>query len=154
MKTKLLLVFLLCLGSFQIFAQQDSTTEKTGSFLVQFNQDNALGFFPAVFGNLNLNPNLDLTYYAIFWTNPTFGTASAGTNLWTETGIGVGLPALDGALYFNPSIALTHGNLQSGNTQGVIAEGIAPSLAIFYVDDRFEAEGYFIFYKNLRSENP
>ncbi|MCB0642323.1 MAG: hypothetical protein KDC44_11820, partial [Phaeodactylibacter sp.] len=155
MKTKVVTLFLLCFGMQTAIAQSDTLPAKNpGTFLVQIKQDNALGFYPGVFGSLGINPDLDFTFYAVFWTNPTFGTASAGTNLWTETGIGLGLPALDGSLYFNPSLGFTHGNLQSGNAQGVIGEGVAPSLLILYLEDRFEAEGFFIYYKNLRSDNP
>lgn len=105
-------------------------------------------------GGFPLGDRFDLTTYAIFWTNPTFGSPSSGANLWTETGIGISSYTLEERLLLNPSLGLTHGSLLSGGEQGVLAEGIVPSFLGLYLDDRFETELFVAYYQVLRKEGP
>jgi len=42
----------------------------------------------------------------------------------------------------------------SGGIQGVIGDGIVPSLTAFYLDDRFEVELFGAYYKAMRREGP
>lgn len=150
MKTKFWALCLL-LGSFQaLFAQSDTLEKAPSTLMIQFTQDNALGFYPAIFGSVGLNQDLSLTYYGLFWTNPSFGNLNFGTNLWTETGIGLGLSTLGGRLYVNPSVGFTHGRLQSGGANSILAEGMAPSIAIIYTDKWVEADAFFIYYWGIR----
>ena len=67
---------------------------QTSTFSVALNQDNAFGFAPAVYGSFGIKEKLDFTYYGIFWTNHAY--TNEGGDAWTETGIGLGFPALDG----------------------------------------------------------
>ena len=119
-----------------------------GTFTVALNQDNAFGFAPAVFGSFGLNEKIDFTYYGIFWTNHAY--TNDGGDAWTETGIGLGFPALDGKAYINPSIGFTHGSLLSNSPTGKLGEGLVPNVAVFYTGDKLETEFYLGYYKALR----
>ncbi|MEM1218248.1 MAG: DUF6733 family protein [Bacteroidota bacterium] len=128
--------------------------QETGSFQLVLNQDNAFGFYPQVVGSRPISERFDLTAYGLFWTNPSFGSPATGTNFWTETGIGISSTTLQDRLVINPSIGFTHGNLLSGAEQGLLAEGIVPSLLLLYLDDRFETEAFVAYYQVLRREGP
>lgn len=86
-------------------------TAQTSTFSVALNQDNTFGFAPAVYGSFNIKEKFDFTYYGIFWTNHAY--TNEGGDAWTETGIGLGFPAIDGKAYINPSLGFTHGSLLS-----------------------------------------
>lgn len=145
----LLVLLVLCRFSI-VYAQ----SEKPASTLsVTATQDPAFGFYPLVNGSFGLKPNLSLTFYGIFWTNPSFANAPAGTDWWLETGTGLSFTLAEGLL-LNPSIGFTHGKLLSGGQQGVIADGMVPNLAVFYNKGRFESELYGAYYKSLRKEGP
>jgi len=150
MKIKLLsLCVVLCLG-LNAFAQQDEKVPST--FTLVLNQDNVFGFYPAVFGSFGLNDKLSLTYYGIFWTNPSYGSLSDGADLWLETGVGLSFTAFNDQLIINPSLGLTHGKLLSADVQGAIGEGLVPNLAMFLFEDLFEAEGFVAYYKALNTK--
>ena len=121
---------------------------QTSTFSVALNQDNAFGFAPAVYGSFGIKEKLDFTYYGIFWTNHAY--TNEGGDAWTETGIGLGFPALDGKAYINPSLGFTHGSLLSNSPAGSFGEGIVPNVVAFYADDKLETEFYFGYYKALR----
>ncbi|HMQ63674.1 MAG TPA: hypothetical protein PKE06_23530 [Flavilitoribacter sp.] len=145
-----LLVFIsLIAGS--LSAQSADTTATPETFNLVLGLDNAFGFNPAVYGSFGLDAEsgASFTYYAIFWTNPSYGTFVDGSDLWLETGAGIGFTGLSGRLYLNPSIGLTHGKLLSDSPRGVPAEGIVPSMVAVFTEGRFEAEGYFAWYKAL-----
>lgn len=144
----LLVMLVLC------FVNLQAQEEKTPSTLsITATQDPAFGFYPLVSGSFGLKPNLSLTFYGIFWTNPSFANTPAGTDWWLETGTGLSFTAAEGLL-FNPSIGFTHGKLLSGGQQGVIADGVVPNLAAFYNKGHFETEFYAAYYKSLRKEGP
>ena len=134
------------LAAFFCFLQL--STAQTSTFSIALNQDNAFGFAPAVYGSFGIKENLDFTYYGIFWTNHAY--TNEGGDAWTETGIGVGFPALDGKAYINPSLGFTHGSLLSNSPSGSFGEGIVPNVVAFYADDKLETELYFGYYKALR----
>ena len=122
--------------------------DSTATFSIAINQDNAFGFAPSAYGSFGTKAKVDFTYYGIFWTNHAF--SNDGVDNWLETGIGLGIPLLDGNLYCNPSVGLTHGSLLSGEAEGRFAEGIVPNLAAFYDDGRLEGEMYFGYYKTIK----
>lgn len=155
MKTRTTLISLLLLTPFLLFAQTEdnSGAEKApSSFSLAINQDNAFGFYPAIYGSFGLNKNTSLTFYSIFWTNPQYGTAEAGTDLWTEMGIGLGFSLWDDQILLQPSIGFTHGRLLSGQPEGVAGDGIVPSLVAFYFGQRLELEAFFSYYRSMRRD--
>ena len=134
-----------------LFGQEDAPPS---SITLVLNQDNAFGFYPAVFGNIGVTAHSGVTFYGIFWTNASFGSPAAGADLWTETGVGWNWSVLNNRLLLNPSLGVTNGKLLSGGAQGVIADGIVPGFTGFYLDDRFEVELFGAYYKALRREGP
>lgn len=153
MKTfKLLLIPLLFLQTF-CFAQEENELVPS-TFSIAINQDNAFGFYPAMYGSFGLSDELSFTYYGLFWTNPSYGNFVSGTDNWLEAGIGLSFSFLEDRVLFNPSIGTVHGKLLSDAREAKVMEGIVPSIATFYLDDRFEAELFFAWYKGLKSEGP
>ena len=69
--------------------EMDKKTRASG-LAVNIVQNNVGGFFPVFLGHVNLKPNLNATWYSVFWTNPSFGTLDVGGDLWLETGAGLG----------------------------------------------------------------
>ncbi|MEM8523092.1 MAG: DUF6733 family protein [Bacteroidota bacterium] len=126
--------------------------EKASGIAINFVQNSVGGFFPVFLGHVNIKPNLNFTWYNIFWTNASFGTLEAGKDLWLEHGVGLGFSALDGKLYINPSLGLTHGKFLSGGESTVVGDGIVPSVFSLYNQGRFESEFYLAYYKSLRKE--
>lgn len=124
------------------------------TFAVQVLQNNAAGFYPLVLGSYGLSKKLSLTYYGVFWTNPTFGSPESGSDLWFEYGVGLGFKAAGNRLFLNPSMGFTNGKFLSGGEQNVIGDGIVPSLFALFNEGPFETEFYFSYYKSLRSEGP
>ncbi len=153
MKIKTLLIIL---GStyfaFTAKAQEANPTDPSSSFEVFLNQDNAFGFYPKVSGSFKLIDNINLSFYGIFWTNPSFGNSFDGTDTWLETGLGVQFLALADRIKINPFVGFTHGKVLSDNFEAILAEGIVPGLSIQFLDNRFEVEGFFSYYKALKSK--
>jgi len=156
------LVFLLFLLRVLAFPTQgigqDETSDSTSeAFLLTLNQDNVFGFNPAVYGSFGLGKDgvsegVSLTYYSIFWTNPSFGTLFDGSDLWLETGVGLGFTGLSERLFLNPSLGLTHGRVLSDSPRGAFAEGIVPSITALFKDGMLEGELYFSYYKALQNK--
>ncbi|MEM6709999.1 MAG: DUF6733 family protein [Pseudomonadota bacterium] len=127
------------------------------SFTLLTSQDNFFGFYPSFNGLVEVNDNMDFSFYGILWTRDAFGTTGTGDDLWTEFGAGVNLKYMDGRLNVKPQIGITNGSLLSGgetdsdgNTGGYFLDGIVPSLTINYADDRFESEWYSGYYLAAR----
>lgn len=139
---------------FSFFSEINAQQEPSSSLTLVINQDNAFGFYPAVFGNIGVNEQSGVTFYGIFWTNTSFGTPATVTNLWTEVGVGWNWGALDGRWQINPSLGITNGRLLSGGAQGVVGDGIVPGLTSFYLSGRFEVELFGAYYKALRRKGP
>ncbi len=116
--------------------------------------ENAFGFYPVVYGGVGLSPSLDLTFYGVFWTNPSFGMPATtfSSDLWMENGFGIGFNAFDGKAYINPAIGFTHGKFLSGGEQSVAFEGIVPSLSLYFTPGKLDAEVYISLYQHLRDE--
>ncbi len=108
------------------------------------------GFHPVFLGHIGLRPKLDLTFYTVFWTNPSFGTLDQGNDLWLETGVGLGFKTLENKLFINPSLGITSGKFLSGGNQTLLAEGFVPSIFLLYNDKRFEFEFYAAHYTAAR----
>lgn len=144
---------LLVLFSFS-FSLNAQDQEKPSSITLVINQDNAFGFYPAVFGSFGVTGQSSMTFYSLFWTNASFGSPATVSDLWTEVGLGWSWSLLDGRWLINPTLGLTNGKLLSGGAQGVIGDGIVPGLTSFYLDDKFEVEIFGAYYRALRREGP
>ena len=149
-KTYFLLLFLW--GPILLSAQESEKVPPT--FTVAVNQDNAFGFYPSVFGTFGVNDHLSFSYYGLFWTNPSFDVSGQASQFWTEMGVGLNFNVFNDHLNLNPSVGFTHGNLLSGGPTGVVGDGFVPSITGFLLDERFEAELFFAYYKALRKEGP
>lgn len=152
-------------------AQSDAPTERNERFTVVLNQDAFFGFYPTFNGLIPVSDNVDLSFYGILWTTPSFAssaiaggpTLASGSDLWTEFGIGANFILADGKLMVKPQIGLTNGALLSGGvlnangapsgSGGNFADGIVPSLTINYSDSSFEAEFYGGYYAALANRN-
>ena len=120
------------------------------SFAIDIKHNSVAGFYPVFLGSTGLNDKLDLTFYSIFWTNPAFGNPETGSDLFLETGVGLGFKLAGDKLFVNPTLGIAHGRFLSGGTENLLAEGLVPNLFTLYNDDRFEVEAYLAYYKALR----
>jgi hypothetical protein len=151
-------------------AQASSTpAPRDERFSVVLNQDAFFGFYPSFNGLIPVSDNVDLSFYGILWTTPSFastalaGQGPSGSDLWTEFGIGANFILNDGKLQIKPQIGITNGALLSGGvldandvptgTGSNFGDGIVPSLTINYSDDSFEAEYYGGYYAALANRN-
>ncbi len=150
MKTKTTLFFTF-LFAFQLSAQKGEDFPAS-TFALVTNYDNMFGFYPAAYGSFGVKENLSFTYYGMLWTNPSFGSPQTGTDSWLETGFGLSTALGGGKWLLNPSLGITHGKLLSGGEEGVIAEGIAPSMTVLFQDGVMELEAFGVWYKALRRE--
>ena len=153
--TNILLFILFMLGGKGVLAQPSDSVMKSdhSTFAMQINQDNTFGFFPMIFGSIGLKKT-DLTFYAVFWTNPIFANADGSGSL-IETGIGLGFTK--GNWYINPSLGFTHGSFTNGRNQGgsgrpTIGESIVPGVTVFFKTEKLESEFFTAYYQNLRKE--
>lgn len=142
-----------CTGKSLLAQQSDSLKSDHSTFTLQLNQDNTFGFFPMVFGSIGLKKT-DLTFYAVFWTNPVFANDDGSGSL-IETGIGLGFSK--GNWYINPSLGFTHGSFTNGRDQlgrgrPTIAESIVPGATVFFKSEKLESEFFTAYYHNLRKE--
>lgn len=140
-----LLLSSLAAGAVQ--AQSDDRLSGGASF----NSDAFFGVNPFV-GLAYDTGDWDLTFYGIFWGA---GTGQDWGN-WTEFGVGAGFSMMDGALYVNPQLGFTSGNLLSSGTAepGIVGDGIVPNLTMNYGTDEWEGQFYFGYYYPLRDEAP
>jgi hypothetical protein len=128
--------------------QGDAPTERQERFTVVLNQDAFFGFYPTFTGLIPVSDNVDLSFYGILWTTPSFastalaGNAPSGSDLWTEFG--------NGALL---SGGVLDANEVPTGTGSNFADGIVPSLTINYSDSSFEAEFYGGYYAALANRN-
>jgi hypothetical protein len=150
-------------------AAQDMPAPRGERFSVVLNQDAFFGFYPTFNGLIPVSENVDLSFYGILWTTPSFSSTAlaggdpSGNDLWTEFGIGANFILAGGKLQVKPQIGLTNGALLSGGvldededptgTGSNFADGIVPSLTVNYSDDSFEAEYYGGYYAALRNRN-
>lgn len=156
MKSITTILILLVFLPLQVLSQtaEDPAPEKAlSSFALALNQDNAFGFYPAVYGSFGLNQKTSFTFYSIFWTNPQFGTPETGTDLWTEFGVGLGFSLWKDQISLQPAIGLTNGRLLSGKADGVASEGVVASLTTFYYGKRLELEAFLSYYRSISRED-
>ena len=149
------IVVLLSLLILRPHAQETITSEKREStFGITLTQENAFGFYPIIYGTIGLSPKLDLTFYGVMWTNPSFGQplTTYSSDLWLENSFGLGFDAFNGNAYISPSIGFTHGKFLSGGEQSVAFEGIVPSLSLYFYPGKTETEVYLSYYQHLRDE--
>jgi len=151
--------FSLILFQFTVLAQGDGSVdeeERPSSLSISVSMENAFGFYPAVYGSFGLNDKMDFTYYGVFWTNPAFGMPAVNfsSDLWLESGVGLGFDALGGTAYINPSLGFTHGKFLSGGEESVLGDGIVPSVIAYFFPGKFDGEVYFGYYRHLRDESP
>lgn len=148
MKKSIILLFVL---SFTLITAQEKKTEKTKtSFAIMPIHNSGAGFNNVFLGSFELKPKTNLTFYSVFWVNPSFG--NQGKDLFLETGVGLGFASKDGKLYVNPSLGFGHGKLLSNTAGTKIAESVIPSLFLVYNSGRFEFETYHAYYMSLRGE--
>lgn len=154
-KTNCLLIAFLLLFAGQLKAQKNKKNKKElppSTFSVSVPYDNMFGFYPGAYGSFGIKENLSFTYYGILWTNPSFGSPATGTDNWLETGFGLSMMSPKEKWLFNPSLALTHGKLLSGGEEGIVADGIAPSMTVLFLDGVMELEAFAVWYKALRKK--
>ena len=151
----LYIILVMAFMPLQASAQDESTSEeKRSTFGLTLTMENAFGFYPVIYGSMEISPTLDFVYYGAMWTNPSFGfpQTTFSSDLWLENGFGIGFNALGGNAYVNPSIGFTHGKFLSGGDESVAFEGIVPSLSIYLYPGIMDMEVYFSYYTNLRDE--
>lgn len=156
MKYIITITVLMSVG-FTAFAQTaEESSERPSTFALSISQENAFGFYPGIFGSFGLNESSDITYYSLFWTNPSFGQPQTtfSSDLWLETGMGYGFDAMNGTAYVNPSLGFTHGKFLSGGDESVAFEGIVPSVIAYFFPGSFDGEIYIGYYGHLRDETP
>ncbi len=146
---KLIITFVLLIVSIYTIYSQDKKENKT-SFAIMPIHNSGAGFNNVFLGSHQIKPKTNLTFYSVFWVNPSFG--NQGKDLFLETGIGLGYSLANNKLYINPSLGFGHGKLLSGAAETKIAESIIPSLFMIYNSGRFEFEAYTAYYKSLRGE--
>lgn len=148
-KIRLIYIVYLLLISFAVQAQEEEKKGKT-SFAIMPIHNSGAGFNNVFLGSHELKPKKNLTFYSVFWVNPSFG--NQGKDLFLETGVGLGYSLANNKLYLNPSLGFGHGKLLSGAQETKIAESIIPSLFMVYNSGKFEFEAYTAYYKSLRGE--
>ncbi|MFN4145004.1 MAG: DUF6733 family protein [Runella sp.] len=144
-KLRVSMLALMVMSAHITMAQEGSKS----SYSVSLNQDNFFGFYPTIAGSLNINKNLDWTFYSILWTTPSFGTGGGG-GLWTEFGTGVNFNTLNGKLKINPQIGFLNGKLLSNGAFPMLFEGVVPSLTANLGTDKLEGQFYLGYYTALR----
>ncbi len=130
--------------------EADTKEPKKISLVVDMKHNSVAGFYPVFLGNYPLKEKVDLTFYNIFWTNPSFGNAASGSDLLLENGVGLGFKMLDKKLYVNPTLGFAHGKFLTGGKSTLLAEGLVPNLFVLYGNKRIELEGYLGYYVAMR----
>lgn len=151
------LLITICITAFFInfmHAQTDvDSSEKKATFATQILHNSVAGFYPIFLGSFETNKSYDITFYSIFWTNTSFGNLESGSDLLLETGVGLGFKFFDNAMFFNPSLGISHGKFSSDVSGTRIAEGLVPNLFVAYNKGLFDFEGYIAYYKSLRDSD-
>ncbi len=149
MKKSILLLFIISI-SFISYAQEEKKKESKTTFAMMPIHNSGAGFNNVFLGTYELKPRTNLTFYSVFWVNPSFG--NQGKDLFLETGVGLGFASKNGKLYVNPSIGFGHGKLLSNTAGTKIAESFIPSVLAFYNSGKFEFETYHAYYMSMRGE--
>ena len=159
---KRLTTFILMLLTVTVFAQESEKKKKkeedlppeASTFQVQLHQDNAFGFYPKIKASIGIDYKKSFTINASMFTNPILanGTNNSknGTDLWLETGVGFSTTFFKKTLFVNPSVSLVSGKYLNGK-DGLLAEGVAPSLFLTYQKNAFDFEMLGTAYVNFRN---
>ena len=144
------IVFFIC--AILVNAQETSEKETTpnSSFVIMPIHNSVAGFSNVFLGSVSINPKLNVTFYSVFWNNPSFGNLNTGSDLFLETGVGLGFKLLDDKLYVNPTLGFGHGKFLSNGTKTLIGEGIIPNVLVLYNTEKFELDSYLSLYKSFR----
>ncbi|PKH51668.1 hypothetical protein CXF68_13675 [Tenacibaculum sp. Bg11-29] len=148
MKKSYIITLISLLFTFTFLAQEKKETKTT--FAIMPIHNSGAGFNNVFLGSYELKPRKKLTFYSVFWVNPSFG--NQGKDLFLETGIGLGFTSKNKKWYINPSLGFGHGKLLSQTSGTKIAESIIPSLFLVHNSGRFEFEAYTAYYKSLRGQ--
>ncbi len=150
---KKITVLLIAFVSSFLTAQESDpsdTTKKETSFVIMPIHNSVAGFSNVFLGSISLKPKTNLTFYSVFWNNPNFGNLNSGSDLFLETGVGLGFKLFDDKLYVNPTLGFGHGKFMSNGTGTTIGEAIIPSVLVLYNTKRFELDSYLALYKSFR----
>ncbi|WP_075340900.1 DUF6733 family protein [Tenacibaculum agarivorans] len=150
MKKSILLITFLIISIVSSRAQNNEEKKSKTTFAIMPIHNSGAGFNNVFLGSYELKPRKKLTFYSVFWVNPSFG--NQGKDLFLETGIGLGFASKDGKLFVNPSLGFGHGKLLSQTAGTKIAESFIPSVLALYHSGRFEFETYHAYYMSLRGE--
>ncbi|WP_299892271.1 DUF6733 family protein [uncultured Lacinutrix sp.] len=147
---KVSIILLLCFVQ-TVFAQElkEKQSKKT-SFVIMPIHNSVAGFSNVFLGNYELDKKKNLTFYSVFWNNPSFG-GNTGSDLFLETGIGLGFKLNN--WYINPTLGFGHGKFMSNSTETTIGEAIIPNVLVLYNSEHFELDFYLSYYKALREGN-
>ncbi len=151
MKKQILILATAFLGIYNGTSQESEKVEKkekNTSLVIMPIHNSVAGFSNVFLGTSEINKKTNFTFYSIFWTNPNFGTPAAGSDLWLETGVGLGFKL--NKWYINPGLGLAHGKFLSGGKETLIGEGVIPKVLALYSNDVFEFETYVAYYKAAR----
>ncbi|KAB1159341.1 MULTISPECIES: DUF6733 family protein [Tenacibaculum] len=148
MKKIYLITVINLLLTFTLYSQEKKASKTT--FAIMPIHNSGAGFNNVFLGSYELKPRKKLTFYSVFWVNPSFG--NQGKDLFLETGVGLGFVSKNKKWFINPSLGFGHGKLLSQTAGTKIAESIIPSLFLVHNSGRFELEAYTAYYKSLRGE--
>lgn len=151
---KIITLSILCVFTQFIMAQEmehkEEKEKKKTSFVIMPIHNSVAGFSNVFLGTTELKKNLNFTFYSVFWNNPNFGNLNTGSDLFLETGVGLGFKLANDKLYINPTLGFGHGKFLSDGSETTIAEGIIPSVLVLYNSGKFELDSYLALYKSFR----
>lgn len=150
-KLTFIIIALICLQN--AFAQDNPNPkkeQKKTSFVIMPIHNSVAGFSNVFLGSMEINKKVNFTFYSVFWNNPNFGNLNSGSDLFLETGVGLGFKLAQNRLYINPTLGFGHGKFLSGADKTTLAEGIIPSVLVLYNTKRFELDSYLALYKSFR----
>lgn len=151
---QLLLSTCVLIASFNMFAQEEMAPkkERKAVFATKIVHNSVAGFAPFFFANFETKRKFDVSFYSIFWTNPSFGNLSSGSDLLLETGAGLSFNLFDKKLVVNPGVGIGHGKFSS-DAKGVrLAESAIPNLYVRFNHKWIDFEGYVAYYKAIRED--
>ncbi len=142
------LILFLVLQVNIIFSEENYNDNLTFSV----SQDPVFGFYPSLYGSLEINKTTSFTFYGILWTSPLTGNPKyIGADLMTEIGVGVAFSLLDNSLTINPSIGVGNGLYQSNANRPLFADNIVPSLALSYKTGDLLMNVNTVYWKSYRN---
>lgn len=153
MKSYLLAAIFTILVFYSPLMGKKDVVEPNSNLTISLNQDPSFGFYPSLFGTMEIDEGLNFTYYGIFWTQDIMGGKQGGLNLMVEFGAGVEFVLFEEALRINPMIGIGSGNYQSGGGRPVIADNIVPSLSVIFTEGAFSLTAVSTNWIHFREES-